>query len=721
MPDPIPTPLFMTHHPAPGAWAGLTFGVPGMGASIDHEHNEIDVNADLLVAVSRGPGEVRALPFVSGAAALDPETVQREAALGKLDKLPNSPKARWRFLRENEIEREIDPCCDRYGAGDFTFRAISRPPVFPDLEAKGALAKAAAVLNPSILLELEVDNTRSDKPAFAFIGFAIFRERLRTLDLVPEHGLCGIGLAGRWALAALPEKGVVFTVRDGAIARHVERGAAVAEHKGREGGVMRRIEAGKRATLRCAMAFHHEGIVTQGIPSTYAYTRHFKSAEQACRQRLMGHAAFQKESSRFDEDARRQSRDEKRHQVYAQAVRAYGANTQLALQGKKIAYNVSEGCFYWRNTMDLCADHLPFELATSPWLVRNLLDQFLARYVYRDRLKFPGVSGLKPGGLSFTHDMGSYTAYTPKGSGGYEQAGLTGCYSFMTQEELLNGIYLLCGYALASGDARWPKKQAPIFRELLVSLERRDHFDPSSWDGILKGESDRVGETGAEITSYDALDHSLMAARGNTYIAVKTWCAALLLEAALRKLGMAGEARRASAFADRTASTLEKAFDSTLSIFPANLYQAFESRVSAIVEPLAVPLFLGLEKRLRSYGAFVEKLRSHLERCLTVGTCIDAQSGGLRLSSTSTNTWPSKSALVLHVAESFLGFDLEKNHPTLMREYIHWCQISARESTIADQILSDTRAFKMGHYYPRMVTTALWQRPFATGKPARPG
>jgi hypothetical protein len=82
-------------------------------------------------------------------------------------------------------------------------------------------------------------------------------------------------------------------------------------------------------------------------------------------QALVAADPFLKETAHFDEEARRSFADEKRRQVFAQAVRAYGANTQMALAGKKVAYNVSEGCFYWRNTMDLCADHLPFELATT--------------------------------------------------------------------------------------------------------------------------------------------------------------------------------------------------------------------------------------------------------------------------------------------------------------------------------------------------------------------
>src|SRR5690349_2094948 len=47
------TPFFMTHHAPVGAWASLTFGLPGRGLCIDHETLKPEPNADLLVAIHR--------------------------------------------------------------------------------------------------------------------------------------------------------------------------------------------------------------------------------------------------------------------------------------------------------------------------------------------------------------------------------------------------------------------------------------------------------------------------------------------------------------------------------------------------------------------------------------------------------------------------------------------------------------------------------------------
>lgn len=98
-------------------------------------------------------------------------------------------------------------------------------------------------------------------------------------------------------------------------------------------------------------------------------------------------------------------------------------------------------------------------------------------------------------------------------------------------------------------------------------------------------------------------------------------------------------------------------------------------------------------------------MKRHLTACLKPGVCIDALSGGLRLSSTSRNTWPSKSVLTLYVAETVLGMSIP---PSLISETIGWAQVSAASQTIADQIHCDTRQVVGAPCYPRIVTAVLW-------------
>ena len=88
-----------------------------------------------------------------------------------------------------------------------------------------------------------------------------------------------------------------------------------------------------------------------------------------------------------------------------------------------------------------------------------------------------------------------------------------------------------------------------------------------------------------------------------------------------------------------------------------------------------------------------------------VGVCWNAVSGGLRLSSTSRNTWPSKAVLTIYAMERVLGLTMPEG---MVQEVINWAQVSARTNTIGDQIHCDTRDLVGGPYYPRTVTAALW-------------
>ncbi|MFW6062030.1 MAG: glycoside hydrolase family 52 protein, partial [Planctomycetota bacterium] len=403
--------------------------------------------------------------------------------------------------------------------------------------------------------------------------------------------------------------------------------------------------------------------------------------------------------------------DTRRREYVSQAIRGYAANSQLLRtpEGKRL-YDVGEGQFCWRNTLDLAADHLPWELWRMPWVVANIFEQFVDRYSYRDEVRFPeDPENYYPGGLCFTHDMGTGTVYAPAGRGGYEMPESTG-YSFMTTEELLNGVYLLAGYALATDDGDFLARHDKTARELLTSMQHRDHHEPAKRNGILKGESSKVGRTGREITSYDALDPALKHARGNLYIATKTWAAALLLAAVFDKAGDTDAAARARGFAARSAASLEAAFDRETGAFPDNLYQPSGSLVLAALEPLAVPHFLGLSEQMSWEGDLQQFLAEHTRTCLA-GGCIDPATGGMRLSSGSNNSWPSKGVLCLQVMEQVLGIDVDAEYPSLIREILHWAQIAAAERTISDQMNADTRTVRGGSYYPRMASSAVWLKP----------
>ncbi len=692
------TPLFMTHHAPPGAWSSFTFGQPGMGVGIDHELLKVDPTGDLLVAISRGSNNVRVMPFING---LKTEDYEGKAAGG----VQPSAYRRWKIISPQQLQRQLTPGVDEFTGGDLRLRVYSPRFDLPDPQTGAAMKDAIC---PAVLVEVEVDNTHSDQPANGFFGLAYQGAgRIRPLDWSSDGQLCGIAFGGKWAIAAKAKSREVFTVRSYSIASNVENGQPVIHPSGSEGGILFTVPAGKRSTLVCAIGFYHPGDATQGIACRYAYTGDFADVEGVCRYALDNAGRIKAAATAFDRNAASGGATEQRRQLLAQASQAYYANSSLLRDaGGRLYWSVCEGQFAWRNTLDLAADQLAFELWRHPWISRNVMDLFFDRYSYHDQVRFPDHPDEKhPGGLSFTHDQGNYTTYSPAGSSAYELPGRNGVYSFMTTEQLLNGIYCAAAYAIATGDHQWAERRVKTAGELLSSLENRAHYDPAQREGLLQGETDRVA-AGAEITTYDALDHSLKNSRGNIYVAVKTWCAALMLGDLLELGGDKKRAEAARGFAKKTAASVLKKFDQDKQRFPANLYTGGSSHVMAAIEPLAVPLYCGMETKLVAFPELINALRAHERSGLQKGVCLDAVSGGLRLSSSSLNTWPSKVALALVVVEWLEGKPIEQVCPSAMDALAAWMQTSAAKVTVSDQIQADTGSVIGGSYYPRCVTVS---------------
>ena len=94
------------------------------------------------------------------------------------------------------------------------------------------------------------------------------------------------------------------------------------------------------------------------------------------------------------------------------------------------------------NTLDLGVDQVFWELEHNPWVVRNLLDNFVRHYSYHDQVKAASGDELLPGGIWFCHDMGVHNNFSRPGHSSYELPHLTGCFSYMTQEQLCNWVLL---------------------------------------------------------------------------------------------------------------------------------------------------------------------------------------------------------------------------------------------------------------------------------------
>ena len=116
----------------------------------------------------------------------------------------------------------------------------------------------------------------------------------------------------------------------------------------------------------------------------------------------------------------------------------------------------------------------------------------------------------------------------------------------------------------------------------------------------------------------------------------------------------------------------------------------------------------------------VEDLRKHTLALLTDPDRRNLfPDGGIRLSSTSDNSWMSKIALLQHVAREVFRLD---DDPAIKRMFADADAAHVRWQTegesaywaMSDQMVNGVA--RASRYYPRCVTTALWM----SGRSARP-
>ena len=692
------TPFFMTQHSPIGALASFTFGAIGKGVSIDFENPRVqDVRYDLYAGYCQAE-KVMAMPFREG---IQNQIAQIDAFAEGNKEVKQENKKRWHYFAEDEIRRTLTPCVDRFEAGRLTFEVFTPHFSLEDPE-KGPVSDYAVC--PGILLRLTIDNEDGEAPATGYLGLG--HRTLRYLHTVQCRGLQGIGYKNRWMLLT-DEQSDAFVLRSQKLDYLLQKDLSLL-HQAGPGAICIKAQPGEKKTIYAAFGFYTADPATCGIETNYVYNQNLAGVYDVCRC-ILNHAEhIMEESYRLDDALAGAVGDADKLQIIAQGIRGYEASGQLTETEGKFFYNIGEGAYCWRNTLDLAADHLPWELYRNPWVVRNIMDMYIERYSYYDQVRFgDDPYELHEGGMSFTHDMGNYATFSPPFHSDYETDGLPNalCYLYMTTEELLNGIYCICAYALHTGDLGWLRKRSDVLRRLLISMENRDHYDPAKRDGILKAVSSRSLNNGRESTTYDALDHSLMDAAGNLYIAVKTGCALRLLKKCFGKLGDGVFFVRAQNMLQMNMESLHR-FETKEGFLRANLYLDADSRLLAAIEPLAIPSMLGLADD--ELVPMKELLLKHIRKCMESGVCMDEHTGGIRLSSKSNNTWVSKVILCVAVMERVFHIDLNKDYPSVMRELLHWCQISAKDTTISDQIMVSDRTVIGGCYYPRSASSAIW-------------
>ncbi|MEO9113341.1 MAG: glycoside hydrolase family 52 protein [Lacunisphaera sp.] len=687
------TESYHTQHAPFGAFASFTVGLVdapgGFGQSLRGAARQ-----NVYIGYrSAANSEWQLLPF------LTPPKSLESAFTG--DTTVVQPPRGFNALRPHDYERTLGLASDTWRADEkrFGFSLLSPFGKVPD-PAKMTRAAARFHLAPQISGWIEYDNRAGKAPVELIFGVGESSDTLRPLsDTNP--GLLGFAGGTSFGYATKPARGVALRQGFDVLAPKFfdYRGLMVIAG---ESALIFTIPAGQRRRFPLALGFYKEEKATTGLDANFAYTRVFGDLADVLKYGLSQHARYLKLAAQRDRELAKSKLDADQRFLIAQAAHSYFGSTQLLWHKGKPLWVVNEGEYRMINTFDLTVDHLFFELDWQPWAVRDVLDLFVSRYSYRDQL-----------GLSFVHDMGVNNYFTPVGRSSYECDNLDGCFSHMTMEQLLNWVLCAVTYAERTGDLKWLRARKKILLACAESIRRRDNPVPAKRDGIMKHDSARCGH-GAEITTYDSLDVSLGQARNNLYLAVKTLGAWVLLENAFARLGLKKPLADARTTAAQLAQTLTTKFESDKGFFPAVFEKENQSRILPAVEGFVYPLFLGFKEAVDPAGRFgplLAQLLQHLQHSLQPGVCLDATSGGWKMSSTSTNTWFSKIALAQHVIRQMFPDAMTEAARAGDGVHAQWqrtpgCGVDA----MCDQIRSDSGVTCGSRYYPRGVTAWLWLR-----------
>lgn len=687
---------FNAFHSPIGAHASFTLGCHGPQGGLGLEEGKpADDHVYIGISNEQGNG-YRMFPFGT---ARNTESLRYADDAGKKVSITFDP------YRASEITRDFDLGVDRWQAGGLDFAVYSPVEAVPQPKAANR-AECMRVLRPSVTAELSFDNRKGKTSRRMFFGYAPTKGTDAVRRILDVNGLTGIGQGQ--ATAVFTDHPLAKASTNFNLAEALEdpydfnHGFAL----GNTGILMVDIPAGKKVTLNLALCFYRQGIVTTGLETRYMYSRWFKNIEAVGSYTLKHFKAIRDAAKKCRALVSSKKLTEDQRFQLIHAIRAYYGSTQLLDHQGEPLWVVNEGEYRMINTFDLTVDQLFFEMKLNPWTVRNVLDLFVDRYSYTDKVHAPCGENVYPGGISFAHDMGQRNHFSPAGRSSYELTGLKGCFSHMTHEQLVNWVLCAAVYVHQTQDRRWLNKQMPVFKKCLRSLLNRDAPTERERNGIMGLDSSRTGH-GAEITTYDSLDESLGQARNNGYMAVKTWAAYLALEQLFTPEGLTREAALCLKQAARAADTIvANVVDGEL---PALLGETSKSRIIPAVEGLVFPKVLGLHGALTDdgpYGHLIRALRTHTQRVLQKGVCL-YDSGAWKLSSTADNSWLSKIYLNQYVVREILGMRSPVTRETADRAHVAWL---LHDQNIrwawSDQIRGGLALGSL--YYPRGVTAILW-------------
>ena len=716
---------FNAHHSPMGAFFSFTCGhfntTGGLAAQSGKPGGQ-----DIFIGVKDGDRHsrtpLRCMPLYSGAT-----DVSAGAYVGEQGDAIKRDPLTTNAYPPDQIQRFYGWASDRWVTPDLQFTVYTPFGAIPNPATASAGAMRDALI-PAVVAELTVDNTQGTQTKTAIFALRFSEPGVRTLPQGLGEGRIGfalrraIGFAGQLVDKDQPAALPIF--------RWTPHQALVEDspvhHLGNCPGIAFEVPPGQKRTLRLALGCYLEGVVTTQIEGKYLYTRYFANLEEVLSTALDSYEPMVATACELDHKLASSNLSTDQQFLLAHSTRSYYGSTQLLDVGGQPFWIVNEGEYCMLNTLDLSVDHVFWELRQNPWVVRNLLETFVKFYSFRDQVKVPDGKGgfsLADAGISFCHDMGIHNNFTPLGTSSYELAELNAlCFSHMTQEQICNWTLIAGCYVAATGDIQWLGQYAPIVRDALRSMQNRDHVDPAKRTGVMQLDSWRCGQNGAEITTYDSLDHSLAQSRNNLYIATKCWATYLALALMFEKLGdndAYDQAVRSASLAARTISK-EMGPDGYIPAVFEKENAGFKSRILPAIEGLAYPLFwreLGEkigESSLDANGLFADMIATLKKHTKTLLEDPENRNrfadGGIRLSSTSNNSWMSKIAIFQYVCREGLALENgDARHKAADAAHVKW-QTEGESAywAMSDQLINGVA--KGSKYYPRCVTTVLWMK-----------
>ena len=673
-------------HAAVGTYSTLAYGGIGDKCGLGTSSASIPYSGGGggVVVVLSGSSGIQALPFVAS---------------------PNKISSSATFFANTNVQRTLTPCTDEWNinGGALAFTHYTPAWNMPDLST-ATLTDQRRFFLPATWLVFTINNTNSTAEDFyfglrasgtqqsylsgAYQGFSVGEAALAV-----QTGSCDL-LSGSSLTAALNGMTTGF-------AFHLN------------------VPAGQTKTLTVVVAFYRSTALDTRVSGKYYYTSLFGSRDSVIDAAFSGFPDARMRCSQLKTAMASAGLNPYRQFLAAHALHSYMACTVCLFDSNnRIYWREMEGEYNYINTFDLTVDHAFYDCDMHPWALRNVLDTYSGTtndvgYSFNHSLYDAGTGAVvSTNGFSFHHDMGAGgTSLAP----GTDSTPYESMYSYMGQEELQNWILCAGLYWSRSGNDAWLTNNAALLQTCLNSMLLRDDTNAATRDGVTTFINKRSGSV-PEISTYDALDPSLRSPRLNGMTTVKSWAAYVAMQAMFNRIGDTADAATCQNAAMACARSITNAWNTyrgSLGYIPAFLDGTNPSAIIPMVEGLAVPAQMGLTDAVDRiggpYATMLQALSNHMSAVLVSGRCLDATSGGWKLSSANVNTWQSKVYLCQYVTENVLGISNSNVNGTVDQIHATFQMVEAPYQGWSDQLWSTGSGSPLGsQHYPRGVTSALW-------------